>query len=189
MSGNSLIHSFSPFHYSDIEIARAVSLESEPSTIEGKLLVGSLMKTAEENGSAIGPCSFPAYYGIISGRKIRVFVEEPEENARLLGPACMNEIFVHKGAVLGVPDTEKFAHVRKEGVFTGISYYSGRDVACGSRDRSCCKTRNGSVTQVKMARLPGDINLRIEPWAMRFITDNNLKTDVRGPVFLTIRSE
>ena len=40
-----------------------------------------------------------------------------------------------------------------------------------------------------MARLPGDINLRIEPWVMRYITDNNLKTDVRGPVFLTIRSE
>ena len=180
---------FFPFHYSDIDIARAVSLENEPSTIEGKLLVGSLMKTAEENGSAIGPCSFPAYYGIISGRKIRIFVEEPEENARLLGPACMNEIFVHKGAVLGVPDTEKFAHVRKEGVFTGISYLLAVMSLAAAEIEAAAKQGTVSMTQVKMARLPGDINLRIEPWAMRFITDNNLKTDVRGPVFLTIRSE
>ena len=40
-----------------------------------------------------------------------------------------------------------------------------------------------------MARLLGDINLKVAPYVMRFITDNNLKVDVRGPVFLSIRSE
>ena len=44
------------------------------------------------------------------------------------------------------------------------------------------------TVQVKMARLPGDINLKIGGYAMRYITDNNKKVDVRGPVFLTIRS-
>jgi O-phosphoseryl-tRNA synthetase len=39
-----------------------------------------------------------------------------------------------------------------------------------------------------MAKLPSDINLKIEDYAMRFITDNNKKVDVRGPVFLSVRS-
>ena len=33
-----------------------------------------------------------------------------------------------------------------------------------------------------------DINLRIEEYAMRYITDHNKKVDLRGPVFLTARS-
>uniref|UniRef100_UPI000A6A2F91 hypothetical protein n=1 Tax=Methanoculleus thermophilus TaxID=2200 RepID=UPI000A6A2F91 len=32
------------------------------------------------------------------------------------------------------------------------------------------------------------INLRIEEYAMRYITDHNRKVDLRGPVFLTVRS-
>jgi O-phosphoseryl-tRNA synthetase len=40
-----------------------------------------------------------------------------------------------------------------------------------------------------MAKLPSDINVRIEDYAMRFITDRKKKIDLRGPVFLTVRSE
>jgi O-phosphoseryl-tRNA synthetase len=40
-----------------------------------------------------------------------------------------------------------------------------------------------------MAKLPSDINVRIREYAMRYITDNKKKVDVRGPVFLTVRSE
>jgi O-phosphoseryl-tRNA synthetase len=39
-----------------------------------------------------------------------------------------------------------------------------------------------------MAKLPSDINLKIDEFAMRAITDNNKKVDVRGPVFLSVRS-
>ncbi|NLX48621.1 MAG: hypothetical protein GXY82_01855, partial [Methanospirillum sp.] len=42
---------------------------------------------------------------------------------------------------------------------------------------------------VKMAKLPSDVNLRIAEHAMRSITDTKKKVDVRGPVFVTIRSE
>ena len=180
---------FFPRHYSDMDIARAVSLKQEPYTDEGRMLVSSLMKIAKENASATGPCSFLAFDGVISGRAVRVYVEEPEENARLLGPACLNEVYVHKGAILGVPDTEKFAVVRREGVFTGISYLFAAVSLAATEIETAAKKGEGSLSQIKIARLPNDINLKIEPWAMRFITDNNLKTDVRGPVFLTIRSE
>jgi len=39
-----------------------------------------------------------------------------------------------------------------------------------------------------MSKLPSDVNLRIEEYAMRYITDHSKKVDLRGPVFLTIRS-
>jgi len=41
----------------------------------------------------------------------------------------------------------------------------------------------GTVVQVKMVKIPSEVNLKVEPWAMRYITDNNKKIDVRGPVF------
>ena len=40
-----------------------------------------------------------------------------------------------------------------------------------------------------MVKVPSEINLAVEPWAMRYITDNNKKVDVRGPVFTAVRWE
>jgi len=49
--------------------------------------------------------------------------------------------------------------------------------------------RKPVAVQMKMAGLPSDINLRIADHARRFITDHKKKVDVRGPVFLTVKSE
>jgi len=180
---------FFPIRYTDTELAAGVSLLTEPATTPGKNLVRSIIDTDIANSSAIGPCSFVAFEGEIAGKQVRVYVEEPEENAKLLGPACMNEIFVYNGAILGVPDTEKFAEVRKNGISTGITYLFAVTSQAAAEIEQAAHFGIPTSVQIKMARLPGDINLKIEPWAMRYITDNNLKTDVRGPVFLTIRSE
>lgn len=180
---------FFPLHYSDTEIARGVSLIQEPVTVQGKQLVRSIMETAVAQGTATGPCSFQVFEGELLRKKIKVFVEEPEENAKLLGPACLNEIFVYKGAILGVPDTEKFADVRKNGISTGITYLFAAASQAAAEIELAARQGLETTIQLKMAKLPGDINLKIEPWARRYCTDNNLKTDVRGPVFLTVRSE
>jgi O-phosphoseryl-tRNA synthetase len=39
-----------------------------------------------------------------------------------------------------------------------------------------------------MAKLPSDLNLKIEEFTMRAVTDTKKKVDVRGPVFLSVRS-
>jgi O-phosphoseryl-tRNA synthetase len=39
-----------------------------------------------------------------------------------------------------------------------------------------------------MAKHPSDINLKIGEYAMRAVTDTKKKVDVRGPVFLSVRS-
>ncbi len=120
--------------------------------------------------------------------KVRVVVEETESGAKLCGPACANEVFVHDGSILGVPDTEKWKQVRTEGVPTGISYLTAVSALAAARVEESARCGRPVTVQVKMAKLPSDINLKIDEYAMRFLTDNKKKVDVRGPVFLSVRS-
>jgi O-phosphoseryl-tRNA synthetase len=179
---------FFPRPLSGREIARAVRFREEPTSAEGRMLARAIARTAAANGAAQGPCSFDAWEGMLGGAGIRVVVEETEANAKLCGPACANEIFVHEGSVLGVPDAEKWKQVRTEGMPTGISYLTAVSALAAARIEEAARCGKGTTVQVKMAKLPSDINLKIDEYAMRFITDNKKKIDVRGPVFLSVRS-
>jgi O-phosphoseryl-tRNA synthetase len=178
---------FFPRTLTDQEIARAVRLREEPSSPEGKMLAVAIASIATANAAAQGPCSFDVWEGMLGSAKVKVTVEEPESNAKLCGPACANEIFVHDGSILGVPDAEKWNQVRTEGISTGISYLSAVAALAAARIEEAARCRKSTVVQVKMAKLPSDINLKIDEFAMRAVTDNNKKVDVRGPVFLSVR--
>jgi len=179
---------FFPHPITDREIARAVHLREEPVSLAGKTLALAIERTAVANATAPGPCSFDAWEGTLGGAVVRVVVEEPETNAKLCGPACANEIFVHEGSILGVPDVEKWKTVRTEGISTGITYLSAVAALAAARIEEAARCRQPVTVQVKMAKLPSDINLKIDDFAMRAITDNKKKVDVRGPVFLSVRS-
>jgi O-phosphoseryl-tRNA synthetase len=179
---------FFPRSLSDQEIARAVHLREEPVSVEGKMLAGAIAKVAAANATAQGPCSFDAWEGRLGSVSVKVIVEETESNARLCGPACANEIFVHQGSILGVPDAEKWKQVRTEGAPTGISYLSAVSALAAARIEEAARCGKAAAVQVKMAKLPSDINLKIDEYAMRFITDIKKRVDVRGPVFLSVRS-
>jgi O-phosphoseryl-tRNA synthetase len=179
---------FFPRPVTDHEISRAVHLREEPVSTGGKLLAASIARVATANATAPGPCSFDVWEGTLGGVTVKVSVEEPESNAKLCGPACANEIFVHDGSILGVPDAEKWKQVRTDGVSTGISYLSAVAALAAARIEAAARCGKSTTVQVKMAKLPSDINLKIEDYAMRAVTDNNKKVDVRGPVFLSVRS-
>jgi len=179
---------FFPQTLTDMEIARAVRLREYPSSPEGKMLAVAITHVAAANATAQGPCSFDAWEGLLDGVRVKVAVEESESNAKLCGPACANEIFVHSGSILGVPDTEKWKQVRTEGISTGITYLSAVATLAAARIEEAARCRKSTIVQVKMAKLPSDINLKIDEFAMRAVTDNNKKVDVRGPVFLSVRS-
>jgi O-phosphoseryl-tRNA synthetase len=179
---------FFPRQLTDQEIARAVRLREEPSSPEGKLLAIAIAHVAAVNATAQGPCSFDVWEGTLAGALVKVAVEESESSAKLCGPACANEIFVHNGSILGIPDAEKWKPVRTEGSSTGITYLSSVAALAAARIEEAARCRKSTVVQVKMAKLPSDINLKIDEFAMRAVTDNNKKVDVRGPVFLSVRS-
>jgi O-phosphoseryl-tRNA synthetase len=179
---------FFPRPLSDHEIARSVRLREEPSSPDGKVLAMAIARVASAHGTAPGPCSFDVWEGVLGGTSVKVTVEEPESNAKLCGPACANEIFVHEGSILGVPDAEKWKQVRTEGISTGITYLSAVSALAAARIEEAARCRKSTLVQVKMAKLPSDINLKIDEFAMRAVTDNNKKVDVRGPVFLSVRA-
>jgi O-phosphoseryl-tRNA synthetase len=39
-----------------------------------------------------------------------------------------------------------------------------------------------------MAKLPSDVNIKIDEHAMRHLTDSRKKIDLRGPIFMTVES-
>lgn len=180
---------FHPRALTDIEIAGAVTLREEPSSVEGRALARAICRTAMEHATAVGPCSFLAFEGPLSGVHIRVIVEEQEEGAKLCGPACGNEVFVHQGSVLGVPNTPQWAKVREEGVAAGVSYVEAVSALAAARVEEGVRCGRPAHIQVKMAKLLSDINLKIADHAVRYITDQKKKIDVRGPVFLSVRSD
>ncbi|MGE5832175.1 MAG: O-phosphoserine--tRNA ligase, partial [Methanomicrobiales archaeon] len=141
------------------------------------------------NPTAPGPCSFTAWEGELFGNRVKVFVEEAESNAKLLGPACGNEVFVHQGNILGIPDNEKWAQIRKDGISTGIVYLDAVAALAAARIEEATRCGKGVTVQVKMSKFPSDVNLKVAEYAMRSITDRKKKIDVRGPVFVTVRSE
>ena len=179
---------FFPQEIGDREIAGAVHLREEPRSVAGKQMAEAIRATAAEHAAAPGPCAFTAWKGEIAGKTVEVIVEEPESNTKLCGPACANEVYVHDGSVLGVPDIEKWAKIREEGVSTGITYLDAVSNLAAARIEEAARCGEETHVQVKMSKLPSDVNLRIEEYAMRYITDHNRKVDLRGPVFLTIRS-
>ncbi len=179
---------FFPRALADRDVARAVHLREEPASHEGKELASAIVKVAAANATAQGPCSFNAWEGSLFGTTVRVIIEEQESNAKLCGPACGNEVFVHEGSVLGVPDAEKWKPVRTGGISTGITYLDAVAALAAARIEEAARCGKTTAVQVKMAKLPSDINVRIDEYAMRFITDSKKKVDLRGPVFLSVRS-
>jgi O-phosphoseryl-tRNA synthetase len=139
---------FFPRPLSDREIARAVHLREEPVTAEGKMLAAAIAKVATANGTAQGPCSFDTWEGSLIGVGMKVVVEETESNAKLCGPACANEIFVHEGSVLGVPDAEKWMKVRTGGVPTGISCLSAVSALAAARVEAAARCGKATTVQV-----------------------------------------
>jgi O-phosphoseryl-tRNA synthetase len=94
---------------------------------------------------------------------------------RVCGPATFTEAVVQD--------------VRANGAPTGISYLSAVANLAAARIEEAARVGEGVTVQTKMAKTPSDVNVKIPEWAMRYITDNKRKVDVRGPVFLTVRAE
>ena len=182
---------FHPRPLTDAELAAAVGLREEPATVEGRCMArGDRGRRGRGHADAQGPVSFEAWAG--DGRRHAASwstSRSPRRPRSLLGPACMNEVFVRDGSVLGVPDTEKFRDVRENGVPTGIRFLDAVAALGAARIEEAARCGQGTTVQVKMAKLPSDVNLKVAEFAMRSVTDRKKKVDVRGPVFVTIRSE
>lgn len=168
----------------DERIAAMVSIDKKPETPEGEEIAEAIIKTCEKYGNAPSPCRFEAWKGKVRGKNAVIYVVEEEENTKLCGPAFLNEIVVYRGDVIGVPPTKKFEEIRSKGIRTGIRFIDGFAALAAHEIE-----RGQKTTKIKIAEALSDINVKIDPVALRYIQSNNKKMDIRGPVFTTVKVE
>jgi O-phosphoseryl-tRNA synthetase len=147
------------------------------------------------NADAPSPCEFLAYNDKISGKHVKVYLYENERNAKLLGAAATNKIFVYNGNVLGVPmkgmdNVEPVKAAREKGVPTGIRYIDSIAAqAAAGIEEALTNNRKSFDLWVRLARRPSDINIKVGDKARRFIMNRKKKIETTGPIFIGIRAE
>ena len=182
--------------FSDHELASMVEVEAKPRTEEGLKLAQALAETALKNSEALGPCQFQAFEGEICGRRVKAYVYERDEGAKLLGPATLNTIYVYKSSLIAIPPSglEKdplTVEARLKGVSTGIRFLEALAQGFASKvEEKACKGEVGEIDfRVRVVKQPSDVNVRVKPPALRYITSKGGRIIVKGPVFLGFRAE
>lgn len=179
------------FTMSDGEIAEGVHIDLKPRTTLGREIMEAAIRVCEENRDALSPVVKTAWQREIDDRTVRVEVWEEDPGVNLLGPAAFNEVWVLEGNIIGaLPDEE----LRKSGVYTGIRYVDAIAARAGSileetLQKGVAETEKGVLESidVRVAKLPSDVNLRIDRHVRYFMSSRRKKIDVRGPVFMRIR--
>lgn len=188
-------YKYEELDFSDEQISQMLKIKNTPQSEKGRKIADLIEKTARQNKDEPSPCSFEVFKGSLEGRKFIVKLVEREENTRLIGPAAFNEIYVKDGNIIGVPpegweDDENLQKTRKNGVNTGFNYMEAfSKLVANEIEKAAKKGEERKETRVRIAESLNDINLDLEKPAKRYITNNNKKIDVRGPVFATVIAE
>ena len=171
---------YEKFTLNDEEIRNLISMRLKPHTNQGNEVQNAIVNICMIHGKDPSPVEFVAWEGEILGEFVRVSVIEPEENTKLCGPAFLNEIFVTDGNVIGAASSS--------GISTGITYIAAFAAeAAYEIEKALKEDKKELEVRIRISRSPNDINIRIDPIAKRYITSQNKKIDLRGPVFTTVR--
>lgn len=188
-------YKYEELEFSDEEISKMIKINEKPVTEVGQKLAKEIRKKSKELKEEPSPCEFDVFEGRIGNSKVSVRLYEPEENTKLIGPAAFNQIYVIDGNIVGVPpesweDKEFLQKAREEGVPTGIDYMEAfANLAARKIEKTEEKGKDKLEVRVPIVESLSDINLELEKPARRYITNNNKKIDIRGPVFTTIVAE
>lgn len=167
--------------FSDKEIASSIEFKQQPITQKGKNLVKKIADTILKNKDEIGAKKFLVY----KRQGIKIFISEPEEGKKLLGPAGLNVVYVCGGNILGINEKDKkFADVVKNGVKV-CSYTE----AISNLFASIAEKKQFGKYAIKMADTLPSINLTLKKEVEQFIVGQQKKIDVRGPVFIDFEIE
>jgi len=157
--------------FSDEEIAKSISYINEPKTEKGKKIAKAIEETARKYKDEVAPCKFTAY----EDNKFVIKIVEKEDGKKLVGPAALNEIYVE--------DSNIRADTKIKGESSGISFIKAiaYDVAFKIEQK-----KESFTSKTKIVKSLSNINLQVPTIVNEFITSNNKKIDIYGPVFLEI---
>ncbi len=182
---------YSEWKMKDNELAKMVFIDKRPETSVGQEIAEVIVKQCELHSSEPSPCEFEVWEGEIAGKSVKVAVVEPEEDTKLCGPAAFNEVLAYENDILGLPNQKKWRKAfENDSARTGIRFIDAFAAAAASEiEEAVASGESEWETRVRIVKVPSEINIKLEPLAQRFITSNNKKIDIRGPVFTTVRAE
>ena len=164
---------FSIAEFSDEDIAQSFSYINSPGTARGRKIARAIESAARKHKNEIAPCEFVAW----DDGAIQVVIMEKEKGKRLVGPAGFNEICVTDGGI--------YSDVVPSGVYTGISYM--RALAMGAA--ASIENDPDVIYQTKEVKHLSDLNLQIPKSILEYIEGQHKEIDIRGAVFVTIKSQ
>ncbi|MEW6592140.1 MAG: O-phosphoserine--tRNA ligase [Candidatus Hadarchaeota archaeon] len=188
-------HVYKQAEFSDAELVKLVKIDRRPRTEVGWKIMDRIVKEAEQHADEPSPCEFTAFEGELLGMRAKVKVVEPESNTKLIGPAGFNEVYIFDGNMVGLPpkgwkDDEFLAEVRAKGSATNIRFIDAFAALAASEIENAAEKGERQVqVRARNVKLPSDINLVIDDVGQRYITANNKRIDIRGPVFTTVVAE
>lgn len=189
---------YSKLELTDQEIAEQVRIENTPETKDGKKLVEKIIEVTRGNADASAPCEYLVYEGDFNGKKIQVKLVEKEDNTKLLGPAALNEVYVHDGNIYGIPkDMSKLkfdvSEVKEKGVNVDFGFldavanlFAWTIEKDSKEDWLDTEKEKGRTASVKMAKSPFDVNIDVSEQARNYITSKNKIISLKGPVFTAV---
>lgn len=174
---------------SDMDIARAVKVEAVPKTVTGLRMAEKIVETAEKYAKEKSPCEFLAFKETLYGKDVSIYVIEREENTRLCGPAYSNEVVVYQGSIYGVPRKDKYRTYFDHGISTGMRYIDSFSYLAANKIEEAIASGEGTEVRTRVVEGLSDINLTLQENIRKYITSNEGKIDIRGPMFITVRAE
>jgi O-phosphoseryl-tRNA synthetase len=169
-----------PPQFSDDEIESALKPVASPRTGAGREISEGIIRVAKKRAETLAPCRFKAWKGKVRHRQVLVELVEEEENVKLVGPAGRNIISARDGNIV--------SQLPEKASRGGLSYMQCIADYCAAmiESRVAEGFRGTDQVRIGMVRSASDIFLEIPLAIRKYIESNNLKIDIRGPVFTTI---
>ncbi|MFN3527728.1 MAG: hypothetical protein ACK4YO_01330, partial [Candidatus Altarchaeaceae archaeon] len=187
---------FYEIELSDEEIAKEIKISKFPETEEGKILMEKIKSVAIEKEKEKTPCKFLIYDGNFLGENLKIYIAKYEENKFLLGPACLNDIYVYNHEILGVPKDDKFGlrEVKEKGKFVfsyidAISAKFAKEIEEFVNEYKKNKKENKKFFEIKDAKSSNDINIEIPEYVREYINSKQKRIIIKGPIFIGIEVE
>ncbi|MBZ3935673.1 O-phosphoserine--tRNA ligase [Methanimicrococcus blatticola] len=173
----------------DSELARQVELIQTPKTDAGREIAGAIVEGFRQYGKEAGPCSFEIWSGELCGKTVTVSVVEPESDTSLAGPATFNEVVAYNGDLLGVPNQKKWEKaLENHSARTGFTFVNAFAAAAAAEaEEAVLAGATEHESRVRMVKMLSEVNMKLTDLGQRYMTGNNKKIDVRGPVFTTVQ--
>jgi O-phosphoseryl-tRNA synthetase len=174
--------------FTDQELASYLHYVNVPETERGKQIWKDIVKFAAEHKDNPSPVELTAWEGKLNHRNVKIVLFEPEKNAKLVGKAALNQIWIKEGKIIAATP----GSIIEGGTQSKISYLEGVLAVVATKAEELTRMDPALGPQheeirVKMVKRPAEINFDMDDKVREFINSRNKKMEIQGPVFISAK--